>query len=102
MARPKKTTDYIDLYKDLSLEELKILSTEVSSAIKSEERKGKKLNAEKNAMKQRDKMKILGKIKFKVGSETVEGTVQAIMVDKVQVEVDGRKRSISYTKVQSV
>jgi len=100
MARAKKTELYVDLYKDLSLEDKKILRTELDYSIKADERSMEKSSQIEDAKKMRDKLKIHDKVKFLFKKEELTGEVVAITVDKVQVlDAAGLKRSVPYHKI---
>ena len=100
MARAKKTENYVSIYSELSLDEMRLLRTELDYAIKAQEREELKKLKEEDAKKLRDTLKIHDKIKFMVKKDTVEGEVVTISVDKVQVLVGGKeKKTVPYGKI---
>ncbi|QEN09310.1 hypothetical protein EXM22_15475 [Oceanispirochaeta crateris] len=100
MARAKKTEKFVKLYSGLSMDDKKILRTELDYAIKAEERDILKMAQEEAARKMRDTLKIHDKIKFTYKKETKEGEVITISVDKVQVLVNGKDRmTVPYQKI---
>jgi hypothetical protein len=100
MARAKKTENFVKLYDGLSLEDKKVLRTELDYAIKAEERDLLKKTQDEVARKLRDTLKIHDKIKFMNKKETQEGEVITISVDKVQVLVKGKdKVTVPYQKI---
>ena len=100
MARAKKTEKFIKLYGGLSMEDKKILKTELDYAIKAEERDIVKKAQDDAARKMRDTLKIHDKIKFSNKKDTLEGEVITISVDKVQVLVNGKdKMTVPYQKI---
>jgi len=105
MARPRKTQKFADMLAPLSVEDLKTLKVEVTSEIRIKEREIEKAKNEENARKMRDKIRIGNHIVFEQrgsGNGSVKAEVIGIFADKVQVEVDGRKRSIALTRIESV
>lgn len=105
MARPRKTLKFAEILTPLSVEELKQLKTEISAEIRIKERESIKAKTEENARKIRDKIRIGNKVTFSqrgTGSGSVKAEVIGIFADKVQVEVDGRKRSVALIRVDSV
>jgi hypothetical protein len=105
MARPRKTQKFAEMLAPLSVEDLKTLKMEVTSEIRIKEREIEKAKNEENARKLRDKTRIGNKIVFEQrgsGSGSVKAEVIGIFADKVQVEVDGRKRSIALTRIENV
>ncbi|MDF1568870.1 MAG: hypothetical protein RQ801_04335 [Spirochaetaceae bacterium] len=105
MARPRKTQKFADMLAPLSVEELKTLKVEVTSEIRIKEREIEKAKNEENARKMRDKIRIGNHILFEQrgsGNGSVKAEVIGIFADKVQVEVDGRKKSIALTRIESV
>ena len=100
MARAKKTENYVNIYSELSLDEMKVLRTELDYAIKAQEREELKKLKEEDAKKLRDTLKIHDKIKFMAKKDTVEGEVITISIDKVQVLVGGtEKKTVPYGKI---
>ena len=100
MARAKKTDNYVNIYSELSLDEMKALRTELDYAIKAQEREELKKLKEEDAKKLRDTLKIHDKIKFLVKKDTVEGEVITISIDKVQVLIGGKdKKTVPYGKI---
>jgi hypothetical protein len=105
MARPRKTLKFADVLSPLSVADLKQLKNEVTAEIRVKERELIKAKSEETARKVRDKIRIGSKISFKKkGSESgsIKAEVIGIFADKVQVEVDGRKRSVALVRVVSV
>lgn len=105
MARPRKTMRFADILSPLSVADLKQLKTEVGSEIRVKEREALREMNEENARKMRDKIRIGQRITFDqrgAGGGVVKAEVIGIFADKVQVEVDGRKRSIALTRIDSV
>ena len=120
MARPRKASKFDDLFSSLSVEELKQLKADTSKEIKRQEneikRNERKLKKQKEdelkkekskeiARKNRDKIRIGSKISYnKTGADggTIKAEVIGIFAEKVQIEVDGRKRSIALEKIISV
>lgn len=100
MARAKKTELYRNLYGNLSLDDMKVLRTELDYAIKALQREEIKRLREEDARQLRDSLKIHDKVRFLVKKDTKEGEVVTISVDKVQVLMaGGEKKSISYQKI---
>lgn len=105
MARPRKTLKFAEILSPLSVDELKQLKNEISAEIRIKERELIKAKTEENARKIRDKIRIGNKITFGqrgAGGGSVKAEVIGIFADKVQVEVDGRKRSVALVRVDSV
>lgn len=105
MARPRKTTKFAEYLGSLNVADLKLLKTEITSEIRVREREAIKAKNEAEALKIRDKIRIGSQITFEQrGSEgtPLKAEVIGIFTDKVQVEVEGRKRSIALTRVTSV
>ncbi|MDC7231986.1 MAG: hypothetical protein PQJ58_02045 [Spirochaetales bacterium] len=101
MARAKKTDKFRKLYQEMSLEDMKTLRTELDYAIKDQIRAAALQARAEEARKLRDTLKIHDTVKFPVKKEIWEGEVVTISVDKVQVVMkDGRKKSVSYQKIQ--
>ncbi len=105
MARHRKAQQFDEVLSPLSIAELKILKTEVASEIRIKER------AEDRKKNEADAQKILNKIR--IGSIVVfdqrggkggniKAEVEGIFKDKVQVEVEGRKRSVALIRIQRV
>ena len=105
MARPRKTTKFADYLDSLDVADLKVLKTEATSEIRVRERDAIKAKNEAEALKIRDKIRIGSKITFEqrgsAGGE-LAAEVIGIFTDKVQVEVEGRKRSIALTRIKTV
>lgn len=100
MARAKKTDIFMNLYSDLTIDEMKTLKTELEYAIKEKLREVAKTVKKEEARKLRDTLRIHDKIRFRAGKETGEGEVVTISVDKVQVILkDGSKKTVSYQKI---
>jgi hypothetical protein len=105
MARPRKTLKFAEVLNPLSVADLKQLKNEITAEIRIKERESVKVQSEDNARKIRDKIRIGNKVTFNqrgAGGGSVKAEVIGIFADKVQVEVDGRKRSVSLTRVASV
>lgn len=105
MARPRKTQKFADMLAPLSVDDLKTLKLEVTSEIRVKEREIEKAKNEENARKIRDKIRIGNHIVFEQrdsSTGSIKAEVIGIFADKVQVEVDGRKRSIALTRIESV
>jgi len=105
MARPRKALKYSDVLSPLSVADLKLLKNEVVAEIRIKEREIIKANSEEAARKVRDKIRIGSKISFDkkgTGGGSIKAEVIGIFADKVQVEVDGRKRSVALTRVNNV
>lgn len=105
MARPRKTLKYADILSPLSIAELKLLKSEITSEIRIKERESIKTRTEENARKIRDKIRIGSKVTFTqrgAGGGSVKAEVIGIFADKVQVEVDGRKRSVALVRIDGV
>lgn len=105
MARPRKTQKFADMLAPLSVDDLKTLKLEVTSEIRVKEREIEKAKNEENARKIRDKIRIGNHIVFEQRDSStgpIKAEVIGIFADKVQVEVDGRKRSIALTRIESV
>ncbi len=105
MARPRKTLKYADVLNPLSVDDLKQLKNEITAEIRIKEREFLKTKTEENARKIRDKIRIGNKITFNqrgAGGGSVKADVIGIFADKVQVEVEGRKRSVALIRVESV
>ena len=105
MPRPRKTMKFTDILSPLDVADLKILKEEVGKEIRAKEREASKAKSEQDAQKIRDKIRIGNKVSFKqrgAGGGVVKSEVIGIFADKVQVVVDGRKRSISLTRITSV
>ena len=105
MARPRKTMRFSDTLTPLSVADLKQLKAEVTSEIRVKEREALRQKSEQEARKMRDKIRIGSKIVFSqrgAGGGALKAEVIGIFADKVQVEVDGRKRSIALTRIENV
>lgn len=105
MARPRKTLKYADVLNPLSVDDLKQLKNEITAEIRIKEREIIKAKTEENARKIRDKIRIGNRVTFNqrgAGGGSVKADVIGIFADKVQVEVDGRKRSVALIRVESV
>ena len=105
MARPRKTMRFSDILSPLSITDLKQLKSEVTSEIRIKEREYIREKSEENARKIRDKIRIGNTVVFNqrgAGGGSVKAEVIGIFADKVQVEVDGRKRSIALIRIESV
>ena len=105
MARPRKTLRYADVLDPLSIADLKVMKDEVVTEIRVKERELKKAKSEEIARKVRNKIRIGSKISFSkkgTGGGTVKAVVIGIFADKVQVEVDGRKRSVALVRITTV
>ena len=105
MARPRKTLKFAEVLNPLSVTDLKQLKNEITAEIRIKERESIKAQSEENARKIRDKIRIGNKVTFNqrgAGGGSVKAEVIGIFADKVQVEVDGRKRSVSLTRVANV
>lgn len=105
MARPRKALKHADVLSPLSVEDLKQLKGEVVAEIRIKEREIIKEKSEEIARKVRDKIRIGSKISFNkkgTGSGSIKAEVIGIFADKVQVEIDGRKRSVALIRVINV
>lgn len=105
MARPRKSMRYGEILNPLSVAELKVLKVEVAAEIRIKEREVLKEKQEEQARKVRDKIRIGQRIVFTErgkGQNPQKAEVVGIFTDKVQVLVDGRKRSIALTRIESV
>ena len=105
MARPRKSLKYAEVLNPLSVADLKQLKAEIVAEIRIKERETLKVKDEENARKIRDKIRIGNKVTFSqrgTGGGSVKAEVIGIFADKVQVEVDGRKRSVSLVRVTGV
>jgi len=105
MARPRKTMKFADILSPLSIDDLKTLKSEVTTEIRVKERNTAREKMEAEARKIRDKIKIGQKVSFNEsgsGNGSVKAEVVGIFAEKVQVVVDGRKRSIALTRISSV
>ena len=105
MARPRKTLKYADVLNPLSVDDLKQLKNEITAEIRIKEREIITTKTEENARKIRDKIRIGNRVTFNqrgAGGGSVKADVIGIFADKVQVEVDGRKRSVALIRVESV
>lgn len=105
MPRPRKALKFADVLGPMDVSDLKILKAEVAVEIRLKERQEIRLKLEQESRKIRDKIRIGQKITFEqsgVSGKTVEAEVIGIFADKVQVEVDGRRRSITLKRVKSV
>ena len=105
MARPRKTMRFSDILSPLSVADLKQLKSEVTSEIRVKEREAVRAKDEEEARKMRDKIRIGQRIVFNqrgAGGGSVKAEVIGIFAEKVQVEVDGRKRSIALTRIEGV
>jgi hypothetical protein len=105
MARPRKTLKFAEVLNPLGVADLKQLKNEITAEIRIKERESIKVQSEDNARKIRDKIRIGNKVTFNqrgAGGGSVKAEVIGIFADKVQVEVDGRKRSVSLTRVANV
>ena len=105
MARPRKTLKFAEILNPLSVADLKQLKAEAVAEIRVKERELVKAKSEETARKLRDKIRIGSKISFSkkgAGGGSIKAEVIGIFADKVQVEVDGRKRSVALIRVVSV
>ncbi len=105
MARPRKTLKFADTLTPMSIADLKQLKTEVITEIRSKEKELERAKSEENALKIRDKIRIGQKVSFRqrgAGGALAKSEVIGIFADKVQVEVDGRKRTVALTRIESV
>ncbi|MCG8453636.1 MAG: hypothetical protein MI717_10695 [Spirochaetales bacterium] len=105
MPRPRKALKFANVLTPLNVADLKILKAEVASEIRVKEREAMKVKSAEEARKVRDKIRIGQKISFAqrgAGGGLMKAAVIGIFQDKVQVEVEGRKRSISITRIESV
>jgi len=105
MARQRKVSKFDELFSSLSVEDLKVLKTDAAKEIKRKEDELKKEKSKENARKIRDKIRIGSKISYKKNGAdggTIKAEVIGIFAEKVQIEVDGRKRSVALVKVISV
>ena len=105
MARPRKTLRYAEVLSPLSIEDLKQLKNEITAEIRIKEREIIKVKTEEGARKIRDKIRIGSKVTFNqrgAGGGSVKADVIGIFADKVQVEVDGRRRSVALIRVVGV
>ncbi len=101
MARAKKTERFIALYSDLSIEEKKILKSELEYAIKAQIKEEERIRREAYARELRDSLKIHDKVKFHNKKGIVTGEVISISVDKVQILFNNGKdkKTIPYSKI---
>lgn len=105
MARPRKALKFADVVSPLSIADLKLLKAEVAAEIRIKEREEARVKSEADAKKILNKIRIGSTVIFDqrgAGGGIVEATVNGIFADKVQVEVDGRKRSVALVRIQSV
>ncbi len=105
MARPRKALKFANVLGSLSVPDLKILKNEVAIELRLKERAVQRTLKEQDASKLRNKIKIGQTISFKQSSPTnkvVEATVLGIFANKVQVEVNNRKRSVALSRVLSI
>ncbi len=105
MARPRKALKFAEVLGPLSLSDLKILKAEVVIEIRLKERAVQRTKKEQESSKLRNKIKIGQTISFKQSSPTnkiVKATVLGIFADKVQVEVNNRKRSVALSRVLTI
>ena len=105
MARPRKTLKFADVLSPLSIADLKLLKAEVSAEIRIKEREAARIQSEADAKKILNKIRIGSTVEFDqrgAGGGTVKADVIGIFADKVQVEVEGRKRSIALVRIKSV
>lgn len=102
MPRPRRTQAYRSVIEPLSVIELKNLKTEIDAEIKYRKKEEQRASTIQNIIKTRDKLKIGQKITYKQRAsdkEVISAEVTAIFPDKVQIEINGRKRSVSLAKV---
>ncbi len=102
MARPRKTMKFEQVLSPLSIADLKILKTEVTSEIRVKERDLARAKSEEQARKIRDKIRIGQKIVFSEKGKKIKAEVIGIFTDKVQISVAGRKRSIALSRIESI
>ena len=102
MPRPRKSTKFTKLLKDLGLDDLKTLKSEVGYQIRTLEKTAEATKREAAAAKMRDRLKIGQSITYRQrGGVTGKAEIIGIFVDKVQVLSDGKKKSISLVKIES-
>ncbi len=102
MARPRKTMKFEQVLSPLSIADLKILKTEVTSEIRVKERELAREKSEEQARKIRDKIRIGQQIVFAEKGKKTKAEVIGIFTDKVQINVAGRKRSIALNRIESI
>ena len=105
MARPRKVQKFADMLSPLSIADLKQLKTETTAEIRVKEREEARVKSEAEAKKVLNKVRIGSKVSFaQAGAKggVLKAEVIGIFADKVQVVVDGRKRSVALTRIQSV
>ena len=105
MARPRKAQRFSGFFADLEVSDLKVLKKEVASEISIREKKVERKKGQENAKKIRDKIRIGNVVNFTQrmeGGPIIRAEVVGIFANKIQVLVEGRKRSISIFKVKSV
>ena len=103
MARPRKALKFASIVTPLSIADLKQLKTEVTAEIRIKEREAARKKSEEEAKKILNKIRIGSTVEFDqrgAGGGTIRADVIGIFADKVQVEVDGRKRSIALVRIQ--
>lgn len=105
MARQRKPQKFDNYLSNLSVEDLKQLREETVTQIRRIERETAKAKVMENAKKLRDKIRIGNKVTFNqrgAGGGRVKAEVIGIFADKVQVEVNGRKRSVALVRIEAV
>ncbi len=105
MARPRKALKFADIVTPLSIADLKVLKTEVAAEIRIKERDESRQRSEAEAKKVLNKIRIGSTVEFDqrgAGGGSIKADVIGIFADKVQVEVDGRKRSVALVRIKNV
>lgn len=105
MARPRKVLKFASILTPLSIADLKILKSEVIIETRLKGMATIRDRKEQESRKMRNKIKIGQAITFKQSGpngRTIEAEVLGIFADKVQVNIEDRKRSVSLTRILSV
>ena len=105
MARPRKVLRYAAVLEPLSITDLKQLKNETAIEIRVKEREANLAKRRQDARKIRDRIRIGSQVTFdQRGSAdgSAKAEITGIFADKVQVEIDGRKRSVALIRVTKV
>ena len=105
MPRPRKALKFADILGPMDIADLKTLKNEASAEIRLKEREVQRIKSEQEALKIRDKIKIGQKVTFEqFGADggSIKAAVIGIFSNKVQVEVEGRKKSVALTRIIAV
>ena len=101
MPRGKKVNRFDELLNPMSGDDLKVLIAEAQSALKKYEKENSAAKKMEKAVKLRDSLKIGSSVSFMAEGKKVSAPVIGITADKIQVDFNGKKKSLGLLKIIS-